>query len=348
LRSKQPEGPLDRPTFPNDQTPKGFWLESAETLFRSSREIVDIIGLCQEKNKLPQSTIVVFAVWTATFNGLYAAHYPQMDVQKHLTSFSWNESKPGKRYQRGATGLAYQTLINMSTSLEMAATYAGVVRYMDDYLWKVKEDFEKHGGRNSPSPEGRDVSVRHGGNGGGIEEWHHMSKKLQDFGTLHPSDHYNHGSQQHDAEHGDGQDRQRPGSSAPSSTSFTAINQATLAPSSSERSPLQQHNHEPAPRAQDRLSPILNTASFRTRQAQDRSPLSDAVHGNKVPSPLGTTSIIPQFELNQEESKRFGDTNDLEILTQNDDNCTWLRPFDMTPQHHNFLHRSPQPVITIS
>jgi hypothetical protein len=72
LRCTKPQGPLDAPLFPPTQynIPTGFWEESAKELFRSARDLMDLVQTCREWNALPETPIVGFAVYTVAFVGM--------------------------------------------------------------------------------------------------------------------------------------------------------------------------------------------------------------------------------------------------------------------------------------
>lgn len=74
LRSPKPQGPLDPPTFsPEDYSiPEGFWEQSARELFRSARDVIDLLRICQEWGVLVETPIVGFATYTAAFTGRYS------------------------------------------------------------------------------------------------------------------------------------------------------------------------------------------------------------------------------------------------------------------------------------
>lgn len=104
VRCGRPNGPLDEPTFAPDITPPGFWASSAKELFHAAAEICDLIEICGEK--LPHSSLVVFAIWHAAYVGLYASHFPQMDVnrsERRLCS-CWYQRK--RRKHQSSLGLS--------------------------------------------------------------------------------------------------------------------------------------------------------------------------------------------------------------------------------------------------
>ncbi|KAI1326282.1 fungal-specific transcription factor domain-containing protein [Xylariaceae sp. FL0255] len=190
IRCQQPEGPLDHPTFKKEETPPGFWRMSAEKLFKAARGIVDLIEICQRKDKLPQSTIVLFAIWTASFVGLYSVHFRQMDTERHMLSFDKEDScevGPDNVFSQGPTALAYHTLIKMSTWLKMASTYVGILTQMDRYFRRIQADYHLHLGTDGRPNRGT-LRVREGGLGGGLEEYQPLVGKLKDFGVLRPED----------------------------------------------------------------------------------------------------------------------------------------------------------------
>ena len=249
IRCPEPEGPLDRPTFPKDAAPPGFWRQSAEQVFKPARDIVDLIEICQRKDKLPQSTLVLFAIWTASFVGLYAFHFPQMDTEGHMLDFhKGNHSQDTQGVdvlQIGPTALTYHTLQKMSTWLNMADTYVDVFQQMHKYFVNVKLDFQKFSKQKEALSEKARLSIRRGGFGGGLEEYQHLTGPLKGFGPLHPDEHrgieHSAGSRASTVERSSsvGPD----GHSAPSLTrtarstpaaSFTAINHTSILPAQSD------------------------------------------------------------------------------------------------------------------
>ncbi|KAJ1333336.1 DNA binding [Microdochium nivale] len=197
IRCKGPEGPRDEPTFPQKEYdwPSGFWSESAECVFRAAKDIVELIEICERKNRLPQSTLVLFGIWTAAFIGLYAHHFPQMDEKQHMKGEQVaRKAQPStpQVYQQGPTAIAYNTLDKMSTWLKMASTYISILLQMDKYFVDIKQEFYKHEDRNRTDlAETARIAtrrVRDGGSGGGLEEYEQMRPQFKEFGALNPAD----------------------------------------------------------------------------------------------------------------------------------------------------------------
>ncbi|KAI0970084.1 fungal-specific transcription factor domain-containing protein [Xylaria arbuscula] len=193
VRCQEPEGPLDQPTFTKEETPAGFWRTSAEQLFKAARGIVDLIEICQRKEKLPQSTIILFAIWTAAFVGLYGAHFPQMDTERHMLSIGHEDLREdGLKdvFKRGSTALAFQTLQKMSTWQKMASTYVDILHGMNNYFDTIKQDYYRYSDPNG-RPNEATLRVREGGIGGGLEEYRSqpLGTTLKDFGPLRPDEH---------------------------------------------------------------------------------------------------------------------------------------------------------------
>ncbi|KAI1639826.1 hypothetical protein F4809DRAFT_46068 [Biscogniauxia mediterranea] len=340
IRCKEPEGPLDSPVFPKEEyePPSGWWRESAIQLFKAARDIVDLIEICQRKDKLPQSTIVLFAIWNAAFVGLYGFHFPQMDTERHMLSFDYEDTQQDDLnkdpFKHGPTALTFQSLHKMSTWLKMASTYVGILRQMDKYFETIKQDYYKFAELNQRTNK-TTLRVREGGTGGGLEEYRPLVKQLKDFGTLHPEeqDHVDISERSRastlDPTNPDDVDSQNnsavnsKSTSAPPS-SFTAINhsQSMAAPKSnrpfsraagSQGAPSQPyadswryHNSTPQPQsspAQAYPTPgtMFDTASI-AAQAHDRTVKQDESEGFWIC-------------LKKEEPRRFGTTGDLGLFS---------------------------------
>lgn len=193
IRCRGPSGPLDEPTFPESdfKVPDGFWEESGEQVFQAAKDIVDLIELCGEK--LPMSSLVMFSVWTASFVGIYAYHFPQMDQKGHMLSRDFEKAKeigmPVDIKITGPTGLAYQTLSRMSSWLSLAATYTRYFRDMDRLYCEVKDQFARFEKKNQflagHTGAGK-LSLRLGGGGGGLEEWKVHGLKVVNNGFILP------------------------------------------------------------------------------------------------------------------------------------------------------------------
>lgn len=191
IRCQEPEGPFDQPTFTKEETPVGFWRYSAGQLFKAARGIVDLIEICQRKDKLPQSTIVLFAIWTAAFVGLYATHFPQMDTEGHMSTFDFEtirEDGLKDVFKRGPLALTFQTLLKMASWQKMASTYVDILRGMNDYFDTVKENYYRYSEKNG-QPNKTKHRVPEGGTGGGPEEYQPFVRKSNDFDSPRPDEH---------------------------------------------------------------------------------------------------------------------------------------------------------------
>ncbi|KAI1300043.1 fungal-specific transcription factor domain-containing protein [Xylaria venustula] len=332
VRCQEPEGPLDQPTFTKEETPAGFWRTSAEDLFKAAKGIVDLIEICQRKDKLPQSTIVLFAIWTTAFVGLYAAHFPQMDIERHMLSTDHEDSREDELrdiFTRGPTALAFQTLQKMSTWQKMASTYVDLLHGMNNYFDTIKQDYYKYSDPNGRPNEAR-LRVREGGMSGGLEEYgfHPLGMKLKDFGPLRPDE--------HDVADISERFRVRDINRQPKDTanliisrsapppSFTAINRDPLPITESTR-PLSRGISSMIP---SQMQPYAeswrhhNTSCYQTHSPPIHSdPPPDSVHQpESTRVPIHEQTIIANKEdfwywLQREELRRFAATGDLSLFS---------------------------------
>jgi hypothetical protein len=179
LRCEKPQGPLDEPTFPKDkfEIPEGFWEESAENIFKSARDILELIKTCHDNNALPESPQVAFAVWQAAFISIYAAHFEHMDTRHYL-------HKPSEGGKAGTVArndyydaFAVKLMKEMVPRLKMAQGYVKSLRKMYDYFQGVKNDYYD---RFKHKPLGWV--------GGGLEQYKMLEKELKEFGSLEDPD----------------------------------------------------------------------------------------------------------------------------------------------------------------
>ncbi|KAK4460945.1 hypothetical protein QBC42DRAFT_271283 [Cladorrhinum samala] len=182
LRCDRPIGPLDEPTFQEPPEHPGFWEGIADQVFGSARVVVDLVELCQ--SKLPMSSLVCFAVWTAAYVGIYATKFPHMDVKRRMLPAEKDAvedtDRDGDLAERVPTRILYKALKQMSGPLKMAKTY---VRHFDDfdhYYDKIKLDYHLHAGKKAAG--GNRLSLRI--SGGGLEEWRKQGLKVVNNGEI--------------------------------------------------------------------------------------------------------------------------------------------------------------------
>ncbi|KAK0112723.1 hypothetical protein ONS95_014459 [Cadophora gregata] len=175
IRCEKPVGPLDEPTFPEDKytIPPGFWEESAEGIMKASRDIVEIVKTCQEDNVLPESPLMGFAIYQASFVCLYAAHFPQMDMACHLVP---EGSLNPIDNDSGLAEVTRKMLSEMVPRLKMVRGYLKTLPRMRNYFQRVVAEYCCRFKRKPFFA------------GGGLEEYKKYEKLLKEFGELKDSD----------------------------------------------------------------------------------------------------------------------------------------------------------------
>lgn len=262
IRCKGPIGPLDEPTFtsPRFNVPDGFWEESAEQIFRAAKNIVEVIRLCE--GNVPMSSLALFAIWTAAFVGIYAFHFPHMDTKGYMLGPGDKDGRePGAQIDVAPEGseatpisTTYQTLARMSQQLKLAGSYVRYFHEMDHYYHRVRQEFSKYD-RQSRSVVGNGgdgkLSIIHGGEGGGLEEWKVQGSKIINNGAILEHDEKHDGSDNpspdstaergssygpegHSSASADRLERGRTPRSAMSASTFTAINSSSVPSSSTQ------------------------------------------------------------------------------------------------------------------
>ncbi|KAI0404412.1 fungal-specific transcription factor domain-containing protein [Xylaria palmicola] len=334
VRCSEPEGPLDQPTFTKEETPAGFWITSAEQLFKAARGIVDLVEICQRKGKLPQSTIVLFATWTAAFVGLYGAHFPQMDTERHMLNFDYEDTREdGLKdvFKRGPTALTFQTLMKMSAGQKMASTYVDILHGMNDYFDTIKQDYYRYSDKNG-RPNKTRLRVREGGTGGGLEEYQPLVKKLKDFGYLQPDEQdviaiSERLRMRHVDRPSSGIESIGPCRSAPP-VSFTAINHGSLITTPELSRPLSQASMNIGS-LQLHPEPYAESWRYHNMSQHQKADLSathvyptpgsvldpGATHGSICEPDMMNDSEHFWDKLQKDELRRFGSTGDLSLFS---------------------------------
>jgi hypothetical protein len=199
LRCKKPEGPLDPPLFPTTKydVPTGYWEDSAQQCFKAARDLVDLVRTCQEWNVLVESPIVGFAIYTVAFVGVYCINFPWMDPRGYMcTQIVENPGAyPAESKGFEAARKALEIIGQMRPRLHMAAGWFKTINRMHRYLRRMKKDFAKNTQANESASESgssptssRQLSLREGGVGGGLDEYKLLERTLKEFGNLDDQD----------------------------------------------------------------------------------------------------------------------------------------------------------------
>jgi hypothetical protein len=182
VRCNEPMGPLDEPLFPGERPPDGFWRDSARELFRAARQMLDLVVTCQERGVLVENPLVGFAIYHAAFIGIYAAHFPHMDLEGSLSL------KPGAAdgtHGQAQTRKALDILRDVRSRLKMANGWFRTLNRLHSYFSKVKRDFRRHSRLDALDPHTNGIRpIREGGAGGGLEEFKLLEKLFLDFGSI--------------------------------------------------------------------------------------------------------------------------------------------------------------------
>ncbi|KAK1503899.1 fungal specific transcription factor [Colletotrichum costaricense] len=163
INCARPMGPMAELGFDPGAAPDGHWKRSAEQIFKASREIVDLITLCRDR--LPYSSLVLFAIRQAAFVEIYAAHYPHMDTQNHMFS----EQEVGRRNSRPMsdnwqpTTTTYQALTKATPYFSLASNYVIYLKSIDQCLTRINSDYRDGGSRQSRDDP---LGIRRDGRGG--------------------------------------------------------------------------------------------------------------------------------------------------------------------------------------
>ncbi|KAL2866444.1 putative C6 transcription factor [Aspergillus lucknowensis] len=187
VRCAEPIGPLDEPV---DKTgmPEGFWRDSARELFSAARHLMDLVVTCQERGVLVENPLVGFAIYNAAFVGIYATHFPQMDLDGALAqAFRGDPHSQNQAQSRKVL----EILREMRPRLKMAAGWFRTLNRLHSYFSKVRRDFRRNSRKDMLPPDAIDPHsangirpVREGGPGGGLEEFKLLEKLFLEFGSI--------------------------------------------------------------------------------------------------------------------------------------------------------------------
>ncbi|KAF5518680.1 putative transcriptional regulatory protein [Colletotrichum aenigma] len=146
IKCTRPSGPLDEPTFPPEEVPPGFWEESARELFGASKTVANVIELCEDR--LPHSPLVAFVIYTASFTGVYAQHFPRMDTEAYLCSRSSEQDEMAENQpissSFGPTKVMFDTLSELARYSGVAAAFVARFYEVDQYFSSMVQDYHRN------------------------------------------------------------------------------------------------------------------------------------------------------------------------------------------------------------
>jgi hypothetical protein len=177
-RCPEPMGPIDEPVFPREEyNDNNWWKESAENVFRSAKEIMEIVRDTSERGVLVESPMMVFAIYTAAFVGVYSNNFPHMDVSYYMCDKPPNSVvRPDRDDWTGAASLAVRTLKQMESKMKMAVNWGKSIEQRHRYYVRMRREYEHF----VVPRKDRKPSIHDGG--GGLPEYKLLEKELKDFG----------------------------------------------------------------------------------------------------------------------------------------------------------------------
>ena len=196
IRCERPEGPLDNPPDHQDM-PDGFWADSARQLFKAARDIMDLVQACQSRLMLVETPILGFGLYTVAFVGVYAMNFPHMDVNGYMSTRPTGTDLNKSANVNEVANKALEMIGLMRPRLPMAANWFRTIKKVLQYYKRIIDDYKRNtqaltdGGlvNNIGSQKMRkQLSLRQGGLGGGVEGYKLLEKTLKEFGNLEDED----------------------------------------------------------------------------------------------------------------------------------------------------------------
>ena len=143
LRCTRPSGPLDEADPSAARESYGFWDDSAAEVFHAASVITSLVDICRDK--LPISSIVLFAVWVASFMGVYASSFPHMDSNAYMIPhYKESSEKPGRDSEPAkaepARRILLEALARMSLHLKIAGRFLDVLKELECYYAELRQE----------------------------------------------------------------------------------------------------------------------------------------------------------------------------------------------------------------
>lgn len=139
-----PKGPIDAPKLPSDEFPPPdpkYWEDSAKQLFQAAANIIEIASVCQRVQKLPESYTNTWAIYTAGFCGVYAVHFPHMDLDSTFVPDGEMEPKYREGRLQIPVKLAFFILKQMKPRTQISGSMLRLLDSQDLYYVNVRKDF---------------------------------------------------------------------------------------------------------------------------------------------------------------------------------------------------------------
>ncbi|EPE28343.1 Zn2/Cys6 DNA-binding protein [Glarea lozoyensis ATCC 20868] len=170
LACKGPNGPLDEPTFSPSRfpPPPNFWKDSAETVFKAARDIIEIVTTLRDDDALPQSAQIGFAIFQAAFVCLYSSYFEQMDTGRYV--------HPGTKHRNKRwTDTAAELVRDMVPRLSMMKRYQETLQKTGEFFANASSQYHNHiaGGEKPASYSG-----------GGADQYKSRERDLKEYGGL--------------------------------------------------------------------------------------------------------------------------------------------------------------------
>ena len=170
-------------------------MDSARELFKAARDIIDLVQACQARGMLVETPILGFGLYTAAFVGLYASNFPHMDPEGYMCGKATNPDDAASGQQ--AARKALEMIGQMRSRLPMASNWFRTCHRVHRYYEKIIVDYTRNTQalREGSSADSIDcqklqkqLSLREGGIGGGIEQFRLLEKTLKEFGSIDDED----------------------------------------------------------------------------------------------------------------------------------------------------------------
>lgn len=184
--------PLDEPTFPPDKynTPESYYRDGAGELFRSARQMLELVKTCHDRGVLMETPLVGFAVYNAAFIGVYATHFNHMDEAGFISSKpNSTDILPGFGCQgQVEVRKALEIIGQMRSRLPMAIGWFRTIHRSHTYFSKVQKDYKRATRKiEMMSENGIQVNGRSASFASQHDELRLLDKVLMELGS--PEDH---------------------------------------------------------------------------------------------------------------------------------------------------------------
>ena len=157
--------------------------------------MMDLVQACLSRGLLVETPILGFGLYSVAFVGVYAMNFPHMDPDGYMCSRDGVPEDAAGGHQ--AARKALEMIGQMRSRLPMATNWFRTIHRVHRYYEKIINDYRintqalresSSSATNGTLKVQKNLSLREGGVGNGVESYKLLEKTLKEFGSIEDED----------------------------------------------------------------------------------------------------------------------------------------------------------------